>query len=76
MAICLSCARRRLAGKPEEACSACLRLNVDPLAIVRANHAKPHPLDRFTFDGPSFMSQSHGQPQKPARRASRRGGSE
>ncbi len=41
--ICFSCARRKLAGKPPEACADCALLNVDHLAQVRANAARPMP---------------------------------
>lgn len=51
--LCLSCARRKLAKLPAEPCSDCLIINVDPLANVRANAAKPSPLKRFMTDAHS-----------------------
>ncbi|MBS3927753.1 MAG: hypothetical protein KGZ65_04095 [Sphingomonadales bacterium] len=47
--MCLRCARRALAKLPAKPCGACPLLNVDRLAQVRANAARPSPLQRFTF---------------------------
>ncbi len=67
--ICLDCARRRLAGKPTKACADCALLNVDRLASVRANAAKPSPAARYaslTFSASSLVG---GLSSKPARSA-------
>ncbi|MDD5301546.1 MAG: hypothetical protein PHS14_00440 [Elusimicrobia bacterium] len=47
--LCLSCARARLAQRPARACATCALLNIDPLASVRANSARPSPLAAFYF---------------------------
>lgn len=39
--LCLKCARRKLAGKKAKPCGTCILLNIDPLAQVRAQAAKP-----------------------------------
>lgn len=45
--LCLPCARRALAKQPPQNCGTCIVLNTDPLARVRANAARPGPLDKF-----------------------------
>lgn len=47
--ICLDCARLKLAKKKVYPCGDCTLLNVDRLAKVRANAARPSPLQRFKF---------------------------
>lgn len=45
--LCLKCARRKLAKKKMPPCGDCILLNVDHLAQVRANHARPSPSLRY-----------------------------
>lgn len=47
--LCLLCARRSLAGQPPKPCGACPLLNIDHLAQVRANAARPSPLRRYSL---------------------------
>lgn len=65
--LCLSCARQKLAGKPAIPCGTCVLLNVDPLAQVRANAARPSPMLRYTTAAASFSSLCGGPSSKPAR---------
>jgi len=65
--LCLSCARQKLAGKPEKPCGTCAILNVDPMAQVRANAARPSPMLRYTTAASSFSSLCGGPSSKPAR---------
>ncbi len=46
--LCLSCARRALAGKPPKACGSCPLINTDPLAKVRAISSRPWPPPYYT----------------------------
>jgi hypothetical protein len=69
--LCLSCARARLAKKAAKPCADCIRLNIDPLAQVRANSAKPNPLAKFSFSDTArstwrLGSVVDGTGQKPA----------
>lgn len=45
--LCLKCARRKLAKKTSKPCGDCILLNVDPLAQIRSNAAKPSPKFRY-----------------------------
>lgn len=45
--LCLSCARRALAGLPTKPCGVCPLINADPLAKVRAVAARPWPPAHF-----------------------------
>lgn len=69
--LCLSCARAKLAKKKPAPCADCIILNVDHLAQVRANAAKPNPLARFTFSAAARstwrLGSLAGSGQKPAR---------
>lgn len=47
--ICFSCARRKLAGKPKEACGDCALLNVDRWAELRASAARAAPAWAMTL---------------------------
>lgn len=69
--LCLNCARARMAKKKHDACADCALLNVDPMARIRANAAKPNPLARFSFSASarstwSLGSIAGGTGQKPA----------
>lgn len=68
--LCLRCARRKLAGKPSKPCGTCVIINVDPLAQVRANFARPSPTMRYAALALSFSSLIGGPDTKPARPAS------
>jgi hypothetical protein len=64
--LCLTCARRKLAGQPEKPCGDCSLLNVDPMAQVRAQFVRPSPLRRFSFEA-SVGGSSGWTAQKPPR---------
>ncbi len=65
--LCLDCARRRLAKKPDRSCAACALVNVDPLARVRATYAKPSPLRNFSFASLGLSSFSSEVPAQSRR---------
>lgn len=75
--LCMKCARRILAipaverrKKERQApkpCADCLLLNVDPMAQVRANAAKPSPVLRIAMLAYSFCSLIGGHSSIPAR---------
>lgn len=64
--MCLACARRKLAGQPPKPCGDCIILNVDPLAEIRANAARPSPLRHFSFAA-AVGGSSSWSAQKPPR---------
>lgn len=68
--LCLKCARAKLAQKPEKPCADCALLNVDPMAKIRANAAKPSSLSRLLLSPAAAtwrFAVLAGTGQKPAR---------